>query len=126
MNYTTQLSNRSFNVNLKSSPNGRGKTTVIKLEDAIKICKELEMQTDESEVNVKQLVDNIPKQYKATLDKAVLAIADEVRKIDFIIEELGERLEFIVDEHIFIIKKKGKDEKDKLPGFYDVLGIFKN
>ena len=50
----------------------------------------------------------IPKQYKPRLDKSIILIANEVKKIDYIIEELGDRLEFDVDEHIVIIKRKQK------------------
>ena len=35
-------------------------------------------------------------------------MADEVRKINYIIEELGHTLEFEVDNHIIIIKRKEK------------------
>ena len=55
----------------------------------------------------------IPKQYKPVLDKIILKIADEVRKIDFIIEELGHTLEFEVDNHIIIIKRKEKTKELK-------------
>ena len=50
----------------------------------------------------------VPKQYKLVLDEAVLTMADEVRKIDYIIEELGHTLEFEVDNHIITIKRKEK------------------
>ena len=52
----------------------------------------------------------VPKQYKTVLDKAILTMADEVRKIDYIIEELGRTLEFEVDNHIIIIKRKERNE----------------
>ena len=56
----------------------------------------------------------IPEQYKPLLDEVIINIANEVRKIDFIIEELGERLEFNVDKHQVIIKRRKDNETGKI------------
>lgn len=52
----------------------------------------------------------IPKQYKLVFDDVVSKIRYEVKRITPFIEELGDRLEFDVDKHKIIIRRK--DLKD--------------
>jgi len=55
---------------------------------------------------------DIPKQYKKVFDVVVFNIVREVEIIIPFIEELGDELEFDVEDFTVSIKKKKKDLKD--------------